>query len=190
MQRILPFCLFLIIVIQSVDVSAQDEKTPWWKNLFKKETVDEMDKNKPERDSTFTEISNPIEEVKPIADSVLVVAEKALISSDKPGIVRVYQDNRIAAIDSLYIQAPPSIMGYRIKVYFGDLNTARSERAKYISSTQGEACYLRPYPPNFAVLVGDYRTSIAAHRRMAEIKSMYPSAVVVPDEIQLPLLQK
>lgn len=189
MHRFTAFCILLFLSLNTLDGVAQDDKKPWWKNLFKKETVDEMDKGEPTTGKPIDPLTTEIPEAPFPEDSLVVVDEASLISSDKPGIVRIYQDPRILSIDSLYTKEPPAISGYRIKIYFGDLNTARSERARYISSNKGEPCYLRPYPPNFAVLVGDYRSSIKAHRRMAELKAMYPSASVVQDEIQLPPLE-
>lgn len=189
MYRFTAFCILLFLCLNTLDGEAQDDKTPWWKNLFKKETVDEMNRDEPTTGRPIDPKTTQVPDTPFPVDSMMVVDEASLIRSAKPGIVRIYQDSRILSIDSLYTKEPPAISGYRIKIYFGDLNTARSERARYISSHKGEPCYLRPYPPNFAVLVGDYRTSIKAHRRMAELKAMYPSASVVQDEIQLPALE-
>ncbi|MDG1158172.1 MAG: SPOR domain-containing protein [Flavobacteriales bacterium] len=177
MKRILiiPLCLFI-----SLSISAQDD-APWWKNMFRKEAVNEAEKTQ-----DATPIDMPVDSINntnEVIDSLFeeTPAEELLV---RPGQIKVEQSPLLTKLDSLYKENPPRIMGYRIKIYFGNLQEARGIKANHVSSGNREGCYVKQYPPNFAVVVGNFRTEEAAQQRLQELKQLYPGATVVRDEIE------
>lgn len=160
---------------------------PWWKRLFRKETVENQDKNgnthNPEKPSEEHPplIEHEVEQDHSSLDS-LVIEPKVL----EPGKVVLKTDPKLALLDSMYKDQPPKIIGYRIKIYFGGLEQARGIRVNYISSGNKDGCYLKQYPPNFAVMVGNFRSQTEAYQRLNELKALYPGASIVRDEIELP----
>ena len=172
MKRILiiPLCLFI-----SLSISAQDD-APWWKNMFRKEAVNEAEKTQ-----DATPIDMPVDSINntnEVIDSLFeeTPAEELLV---RPGQIKVEQSPLLTKLDSLYKENPPRIMGYRIKIYFGNLQEARGIKANHVSSGNREGCYVKQYPPNFAVVVGNFRTEEAAQQRLQELKQLYPGATVV-----------
>ena len=177
MKRILiiPLCLFI-----SLSISAQDD-APWWKNMFRKEAVNEAEKT---QDATPIDMPvDSINDTNEVIDSLFeeTPAEELLV---RPGQIKVEQSPLLTKLDSLYKENPPRIIGYRIKIYFGNLQEARGIKANHVSSGNREGCYVKQYPPNFAVVVGNFRTEEAAQQRLQELKQLYPGATVVRDEIE------
>ena len=166
-------------------VYCQDDG-PWWKRLFRKETIENQDKNdntnNPEKPSKQYPplIEHDIEQDHIAIDSLLMVPEIL-----RPGKVVLKTDPKLALLDSMYKDQPPKILGYRIKIYFGGLEQARGIRVNYISSGNKDGCYLKQYPPNFAVMVGNFRSQTEAYQRLNELKALYPGASIVRDEIEL-----
>ncbi|MGB1030982.1 MAG: hypothetical protein ACPGWM_00145, partial [Flavobacteriales bacterium] len=158
---------------------------PWWKRLFRKETVENQDKQetpdeKPTTDSIPLFDPSDAPEITP-KDSIESTPQEI-----EPGKIHLKTDPRLVALDSSYIDQPPKLIGYRIKIYFGELEQARGIRVNYISSGNKDGCYLKQYPPNFAVMVGNFRSQTEAYQRLNELKKLYPGASIVRDEIELP----
>lgn len=170
---------------------AQDD-TPWWKRLFRKETVEELEQNEAERpsvepeevpaDTIFTGETN---DERPVSDSIAV----PVLSRDKDGEITFTLPEGLERLDSLYLENPPQLMGYRVQVYFGRLQDAREERLEYLRSELPYPSYLIQNPPNFAVHLGDFRTELDAWKALQELKEAYPSAIVVPSEIEWPSVE-
>lgn len=177
MKRILiiPFCLFI-----SLNISAQDD-TPWWKNMFRKEAVDEAEK--PEVEEALDLQKDSINDNNEVIDSLFEETPSEDVVH-RPGHIALEQSPLLTKLDSIYKENPPKIMGYRIKIYFGNLQEARGIKANHVSSGNREGCYVKQYPPNFAVVVGNFRTEEAAQQRLQELKQLYPGATVVRDEIE------
>lgn len=177
---IIPFCLFI-----SLNISAQDD-TPWWKNMFRKEAVDEAEK--PQVEEALDLQIDSINDNNEVIDSLFeeTPSEDVVL---RPGHIALEQSPLLTKLDSIYKENPPKIMGYRIKIYFGNLQEARGIKANHVSSGNREGCYVKQYPPNFAVVVGNYRTEEAAQQRLQELKQLYPGATVVRDEIESIVLE-
>lgn len=177
---IISFCLLI-----SLNISAQDD-APWWKNMFRKEAVDEAEKTK---DEEVHELQiDSINELDRGMDSLF--NDTSLSTMDlEPGHIDVEQSPLLTQLDSIYKENPPKIMGYRIKIYFGNLQEARGIKANHVSSGNREGCYVKQYPPNFAVVVGNFRTEAAAQERLQELKQLYPGATLVRDEIESIVLE-
>lgn len=177
---IISFCLLI-----SLNISAQED-TPWWKNMFRKTVVDEAEKPKDEEGLDIP--IDSIKDNKELIDSLFdeLPAEDVVV---RLGHIAVEQSPLLTKLDSLYKENPPRIMGYRIKIYFGNLQEARGIKANHVSSGNREGCYVKQYPPNFAVVVGNFRTEEAAQQRLQELKQLYPGATVVRDEIESIVLE-
>lgn len=169
------FCLFI-----SLNISAQDD-APWWKNMFRKEAVDEA-----EKPQAKVNMDLPLDSIQRGSEMIDSLFEETPSEDEvlRPGHIALEQSPLLTKLDSIYKENPPKIMGYRIKIYFGNLQEARGIKANHVSSGNREGCYVKQYPPNFAVVVGNFRTEEAAQQRLQELKQLYPGATVVRDEIE------
>ena len=99
--------------------------------------------------------------------------------------------NMDSEINALYIEnfeKPPVLKGYRIQIYFGDLETAREVRAKCRKQMDHGRIYLEAISPNFSVSIGDYRDRWEAEIALSEYVKKYRDALITPSEIKLPEL--
>ena len=97
-----------------------------------------------------------------------------------------------SAITSIYLEASekePVLNGYRIQIYFGDLESARSVRAKCRKQLNHNRIYLESLPPNYTVTLGDYRNRWEAELALTKLKRRYPDAILMQSEIKLPDLK-
>lgn len=179
--------LLLLVLLFTTGVHqqalAQDDQ-PWWKKLFRKETVDEMDEPK----SDDGEMVTPrLEDSTPdTVETDELPGEVRPAFSDRPGQINVSLPAGFERLDSAFREQPPALNGFRVQVYFGNLNGAREHRSTYIGEDHPYPAYLVQNPPNFAVQIGDFRDQLEAHRVLRHLKETYPSAIVVPSEIEWP----
>jgi len=113
--------------------------------------------------------------------------------SDSPaeaanGRVEILAEESIISLNDSLIKAPKALKGYRIQIFFGSLEQARQVRADYIRGNSSESCVIRQVVPSYSVRVGDFRNTQEAYLRLSELKGLFPTAIVVPDEIDLPPL--
>ncbi|MBM71153.1 MAG: hypothetical protein CL847_00015 [Crocinitomicaceae bacterium] len=100
--------------------------------------------------------------------------------------------NMDSAITSLYIDAAEKevvLKGYRIQIYFGDLESARAVRAKCRKQLDHDRIYLESITPNYSVAIGDYRDRWEAEIALSNLKIKYRDALIVPAEIKMPDLK-
>ena len=96
----------------------------------------------------------------------------------------------LATLDSLDKADPKPLQGYRIQIYFGDLQEARAVRAAFRRDHPEEACQLMPIAPNYAVTVGNYRDMWSAQRALRDGHvGSWKHALVIPSAIDLPALR-
>lgn len=85
------------------------------------------------------------------------------------------------------------ISGYRIRIFSDVGRGARSNSEKvkteFYEKYPSIPVYRKYDSPYFKVYVGDYRTKMEAIKCLKKIKSDYPSAFVVPDQINYPELE-
>ena len=99
--------------------------------------------------------------------------------------------NMDSSITYLYFESAnqePVINGFRIQIYFGDLESARAIRAKCRKSLDHNRIYLESITPNYSVAVGDYRDRWEAEIALSEYVKKYRDALIIPSEIKLPEL--
>lgn len=133
-------------------------------------------------------IANKVDTV--LVDSLIVdSASKSLIPLPEKIGGGVFKIKMNSAITSLYNESAdqdPVINGFRIQIYFGDLESARAVRAKCRKSMDHSRIYLESITPNYSVAIGDYRDRWEAEIALAKYKKAYRDALIIPAEIALP----
>ena len=84
--------------------------------------------------------------------------------------------------------------GYRVRIFFDNKQTARvesEETLKRFESLYHDVVAYRTYAnPYFKVTVGDFRTRSEAVKLLERIKGAFPSAFVVKENIEFPVVDK
>ncbi|RFC54259.1 SPOR domain-containing protein [Brumimicrobium aurantiacum] len=81
----------------------------------------------------------------------------------------------------------PLMDGYRIQLFFDqDRNEVDKARSKVLQMDDETPTYIEYKAPNYFLLLGDYRTKLAAEKVRAELNAEFPTAIVVEDRIYLP----
>lgn len=87
-----------------------------------------------------------------------------------------------------------ALSGYRVRIFFDNRQTARvesEETLKRFESLYHDVVAYRTYAnPYFKVTVGDFRTRSEAVRLLERIKGSFPSAFVVKENIEFPVVDK
>lgn len=82
--------------------------------------------------------------------------------------------------------------GYRVRIFFDNKQTARAESEKTLKQFNelypGVAAYHIYANPYFKVTVGDFRTKSEAMALLTRIKGAFPSAFVVKESIEYPVV--
>ena len=85
-----------------------------------------------------------------------------------------------------------TIPGYRVRIFFDNKQTARTESENTLKKFNGlfpdvmaYRIYVNPY---FKVTVGDFRTKSEAMALLTRIKGAFPSAFVVKENIEYPVV--
>lgn len=104
------------------------------------------------------------------------------------GKVEVIADYGIDLLNDSLIQSPPPIPGYRIQIFFGSLEQAKSARANFIRNHFDIACNIEQITPSFSVRAGNFRNQQEAYKTLIALKPEYPAAIIVSDNIDLPEL--
>lgn len=86
------------------------------------------------------------------------------------------------------------IDGYRVEIFFSSNLDAKDQALKtkvdFLSEYPDYAVHIKFIAPNFRVRVGDFRTKNEAWKLYKQIQKDYPTAFVVPDIINFPLLKE
>lgn len=87
-----------------------------------------------------------------------------------------------------------ALNGYRVRIFFDNKQTARvesEETLKRFESMYHDVVAYRTYAnPYFKVTVGDFRTRSEAVQLLERIKGAFPSAFVVKESIEFPVVDK
>ncbi len=143
---------------------------------------------------TNTQDSTVVATVKPTLDSLLIGVNivNYVELNNSTGSVTV---NHPSQIDSLLVSqtisnAEKKINGYRIRLFFDNKQTARTE------SEQIEKEFKLRFPtiplyrtytnPFFKIVIGDYRTKSEATKALKTIVQVYPKAIIVKENISFP----
>lgn len=110
--------------------------------------------------------------------------------------VRIGQSPVVAASMRAHVasNASRSITGYRVRIFFDNKQTARTESEQTLRNFENmfhDVVAYRTYSnPYFKVTVGDCRTKSEAMALLARIKPAFPSAFVVKELICYPVVDK
>lgn len=78
----------------------------------------------------------------------------------------------------------PTIEGFRVQVYSGNSRqNATQIRADVLDKFPEYAAYLSYRQPNFRVRVGDFKSRFEAQKLLNDLKPLYPTSFIVPDEV-------
>lgn len=94
----------------------------------------------------------------------------------------------------VYSNEDRPLNGYRVRIFFDNKQTARvesEETLKRFESLYHDVAAYRTYAnPYFKVTVGDFRTKSEAVKLLERIKREFPSAFVVKENIEFPVVDK
>lgn len=127
------------------------------------------------------------------ADSTLVGKS---IFNVLPDNVNVRQSQQIANSMKSHVASngARTISGYRVRIFFDNKQNARTESEAVLKRFNGlypDVMAYRIYAnPYFKVTVGDFRTKSEAMALLARIKGAFPSAFVVKESIEFPVVDK
>lgn len=108
--------------------------------------------------------------------------------------VEIYQSQDIANALRAQVAANSSrtINGFRVRIFFDNKQTARAESEailKRFETLHRDIKAYRTYAnPYFKVTVGDFRTKSEAMDVLSRIKTEFPSAFVVKENIEYPIV--
>lgn len=103
----------------------------------------------------------------------------------------IYQSPEITALSARFKNENANgtkLKGYKVQVFFGERGRANGIKAEFETSYPEIPADITYLAPNFRVRVGNFRSNLDAERFLKEIKGLYTSAYIVPDEIDLPSL--
>jgi hypothetical protein len=102
--------------------------------------------------------------------------------------VKYTQDEKITTLVNRRLEenrVKQSSEGFRVQLHFGnDRDKARDVKSKFLNQHQDVPAYESYQQPNFRIRVGNFRTRLEAMKFLKSIKSEFPSAFVVSDDIQ------
>ena len=110
--------------------------------------------------------------------------------------VRINQTGAVreAMRKHVYENGNRTMSGYRVRIFFDNKQTARvesEETLKRFESMYHDVVAYRTYAnPYFKVTVGDFRTRSEAVKLLERIKGAFPSAFVVKENIEFPVVDK
>ncbi|MBL7964222.1 MAG: SPOR domain-containing protein [Flavobacteriales bacterium] len=116
-------------------------------------------------------------------------ADTPTVTTTGDGVV-LREDPRVAKFMADYAARKQVLRGYRVQVFLGsDRKQGEEVRRSFLLKHPDVPAYLVYQAPNFKVRVGDLRDRIEAERLRQQLKTEFPGAYVVPDEIDLPRVQ-
>lgn len=108
--------------------------------------------------------------------------------------VEIYQSQEVANSLRQQIRSNSSrtMNGYRVRIFFDNRQTARAESEETLKRFEARYHGLKAYRtyanPYFKVTVGDFRTKSEAMALLTAIKNEFPSAFVVKESIEFPVV--
>lgn len=133
-----------------------------------------------------------------LVDSLVYVPaallDSALVGTDLFSEVTVHQSQNIrdAFEGHLKRNCSRAIQGYRVRIFFDNSQNSRTASQavlnSFIASHPGHAAYRSYVNPYFKVTVGDFRSRTEAMQMLSEIKGEYPSAFIVKENINYPVI--
>lgn len=177
--------LYIVLAFGLISGQVQAQEDGWLKKLFKKDSSE----NKKQQESSADSLNFLLDEYLKEADSTSTDSLTEPIEAFTPtghGDVNVIQSQALIALNDSLKENPAPLRGYRIQIFFGKIDEAKEQRANFISAHPDAACAIDHIPPNFSVVIGNYTDKLEAYRELKALKKEYPSAIVVPSQIDIP----
>lgn len=118
------------------------------------------------------------------------IAQKTVTTSNADSTLTIKADNRFEElVDKQKKQnlANPTMVGYRIQIYFGGNRQKATEvKIDFSSRYPNVSAYLTYQQPNFKVRIGDFRSRYEAQNFLKEINGVFPTSFIVPEDVKLP----
>jgi len=134
------------------------------------------------------------------ADSVVYIPaasmDQALAGKDVFSVVSVNQSQAMANAMRSKIERNRSkrMTGYRVRIFFDNKQNSRSASeaamGRFRALYPGHGVYRSFASPYFKVTAGDFRTKSEAMQMMRRIKADFPSAFVVKESINYPIIDR
>jgi hypothetical protein len=134
------------------------------------------------------------------ADSLVYIPaaslDESLVGQNVFNSVTVHQSQSIANAMASKIERNRSrkITGYRVRIFFDNKQNARSASeaamGRFKAAYPGHGAYRSFASPYFKVTVGDFRTKSEAMQMMRRLKADFPSAFVVKENINYPIVDR
>ena len=162
--------------------TTQTEGETWWKGLFRGGQETPQPIPEPTQDSLDT----------PTLTTMDSVALTPTHVPERPDAVQATWNmpDTLRSLDSLAKLDPAPLQGFRVQIYFGDLQEARAVRAAFNRACPDVASHLHPIDPNYAVTVGNFRDAWSAQRAVQSgALGAWDNVLVIPSEIDLPALK-
>lgn len=122
----------------------------------------------------------------------LVFSQINLFGQGKQGTIEIVEDENISRLVKKHIRINDSlgtIHGYRIQLFFtsgvNGKKLAQEVETEFIKKYPDTKAYLIWDSPNYKVRIGDFRTRLDALKFQDLIKTDFPNAYLVQDEIKL-----
>lgn len=135
-----------------------------------------------------------------VLDSLLVghdiFSELPSVEKGSAADVKVNQSAEIAAAMTSHFASNSgrSLTGYRVRIFFDNRQSARMESEaalnRFLDVHYDIPAYRSYVNPYFKVTVGDFRTKSEAMQLLVRIRSEYPSAFIVKENINFPVVDK
>lgn len=145
----------------------------------------------------FVALSYPllaqVENVESVTNDIFSILQQ---EEQGQGNVVIFQDMRVNELVYNHVEQNKrrGVSGYRIRIYANLGSNARSQsqetKAKFYELFPDIAIHREYVSPYYRVLVGDYRSRVDALKDFKQIKKYFPSAFIVPDEIDYPELEE
>lgn len=110
--------------------------------------------------------------------------DRSDLKPQKPGNIRIIQNEDIAKLDSLKKVYPTKPNGYRVQIFFGKRDQAREKKLEFLKKYPEVGAYISYLAPNFRLRVGDFRTKIECEDFKREISEDFPASYIVKDKIE------
>lgn len=183
-------CTVCLVLLGATTACSAQGDGGWWKGLFK-------GMQKSTCDSTFAEQPAPeapgvMDWEAPATDAPEAPPASELAAANKVrpvGSVVEQYDERIASLDSAWHAEEHALRGFRVQIFSGSLQAAREVRARARKTNGQWPVYLSSMPPNYRVTIGDFRTRWEAQKAQDAWTKAFPTAIVIPMDINLPVLR-
>ncbi len=120
----------------------------------------------------------------------VLVALPAFSQKKGKGSIEIVADKKVAELVDLHVlfnERIRTIPGYRIMIASLSGNNSKSNafgiKDNFQKSNTDVTAYLVFEEPNFKVKVGDFKTQLEAFAFLQQIKSTYPNAYIIKDNV-------